>query len=83
MPGIRGVILLRLPDQSGEAIIDIFVREQGPELPARERALLDLWRRWNRYRLFEVQEVMPGIGVTVLDLLSGEILDVQRPLGVP
>ena len=36
-----------------------------------------MWRRWNRYRLFEVQEVKPGIGVVVTDLLSDETLEVQ------
>jgi hypothetical protein len=62
---------------SGETIIDIFTREEGPKLPKRERELLELWRRWNRYRLFEVQKVMPGTGVVVEDLLSGETLEVH------
>ena len=62
---------------SGEAIIDIFARGKGPRLTDKERELLDLWRRWNRYRLFEVQEVMPGTGVVVEDLLSGETLEVH------
>lgn len=62
---------------SGEPIIDIFARQQGPKLTEKERELLDLWRRWNRYRLFEVQKVMPGTGVVVEDLLSGETLEVH------
>lgn len=62
---------------SGETIIDIFAREKGPKLTEKERKLLDLWRRWNRYRLFEVQKVMPGTGVVVEDLLSGETLEVH------
>jgi len=65
------------PTRSGETIIDIFAREEGEKLPERERELLDLWRRWNRYRLFEVQKVMPGTGVVVEDLLSGEVLEVH------
>ena len=65
------------PTSSGETIIDIFAREEGPELTEKEQELLDLWRRWNRYRLFEVQKVMPGTGIVVEDLLSGETLEVQ------
>jgi hypothetical protein len=65
------------PTSSGEAIIDIFAREEGDKLTEKERELLDLWRRWNRYRLFEVQKVMPGTGVVVEDLLSGETLEVH------
>ncbi|MFQ5594006.1 MAG: hypothetical protein ACE5HA_07630 [Anaerolineae bacterium] len=65
------------PTRSAETIIDIFAREGGEKLPERERELLDLWRRWNRYRLFEVQKVMPGTGVVVEDLLSGEVLEVH------
>mgnify|MGYP005842095519 CR=1 FL=1 len=62
---------------SGETIIDIFAREEGPRLPEKEREFLELWRHWNRYRLFEVQKVMPGTGVIVEDLLSGETLEVH------
>lgn len=63
--------------RSGETIIEIFAREEGAKLPEQERELLDLWRRWNRYRLLEVQNVMPGTGVVVEDLLSGEVLEVH------
>ena len=63
--------------RSGEPIIDIFAHEEGPRLPEEERELLELWRHWNRYRLFEVQKVMPGTGVVVEDLLSGETLEVH------
>ena len=83
MPAFQEWYFFDYLTESGEAIIAIFVREQGPELPARERALLDLWRHWNRYHLFEVQEVMPGIGVMVTDLLSGEMLEIttaRRPI---
>jgi len=77
MPAFQEWYFFDFLTESGESIIDIFAREQGPELPARERALLDLWRHWNRYHLFEVQEVKPGFGVVVVDLLSGETLEVQ------
>jgi hypothetical protein len=65
------------PTSLGETIVDIFAREEGPGLSEKERELLDLWRRWNRYRLFEVQRVMPGIGIVVEDLLSGETLEIH------
>lgn len=63
--------------KSGEPIIEIFAREQGPKLTDQERQLLDLWRQWNRYHLFEVQKVIPETGVVVTDLLSGETLEVH------
>jgi len=61
----------------GECIIDLFAREKGPRLPTAQRQMLDDWRRTNRYGLFEVQKVEPGVGVTVQDLLSGEVLEVN------
>lgn len=61
----------------GERIIDLFARELGPRLPTTQRRMLDDWRRTNRYRLFEVQAVEPGVGVTVQDLLSGEVIEVN------
>jgi len=61
----------------GETLIDIFAREAGPQLRPEERDLLEVWRRWNRFRLFEVQQVMPGTGVVVTDLLSDETLEVH------
>lgn len=57
---------------SGETIIELFAREIGPQLPSAEHELLDAHRRWNRYRLFEVEKVMPGKGIIATDLLSGE-----------
>lgn len=61
----------------GEPIIDIFARERGSRLPEMERDLLAKWREWNRYRLFEVQKVMPGTGIIAEDLLSGETLEIN------
>ncbi|MEA3341284.1 MAG: hypothetical protein U9R15_15075, partial [Chloroflexota bacterium] len=61
----------------GERIIDLFAGEIGPSFPQGQQQILDDWRRINRWRLFEVQEVEPGVGVTVQDLLSGEVLEVN------
>ncbi len=55
-----------------EHIIDLFAREVGPRLSLAQQQMLDDWRRVNRYRLFEVQRVEPGVGETLQDLLSGE-----------
>ena len=77
LPDFQEWFFFDYPTRSGETIVNIFAREVGPELSEEERELLDVWRRWNRYRLFEVQEVKPGIGVVVTDLLSDETLEVQ------
>lgn len=61
----------------GERVIDLFSRDRGPQLPAAQREMLADWQRVNRLRLLEVQKAEPGVGVTVLDLLSGEVLDVK------
>ena len=61
----------------GKRIIDLFASEVGPQLPTAQRKMLDDWRRINRCRLLEVQKVKPGIGVTVQDLLGGEVLQVN------
>lgn len=61
----------------GERIIDLFAREVGPRLPVAQRQMLDDWRRVNHYRLFEVQRVEPGVGETLLDLLSGEVFELN------
>lgn len=63
--------------REGEPIIDIFARERGPRLPETQRDLLAKWREWNRYRLLEVQKVMPGTGLIAEDLLSGETLEIH------
>jgi hypothetical protein len=59
---------------SGDRIIDLFAREAGPKLSAAQKKLLEDWMATNRLRLLETQSVEPGIGETMQDLLSGEIL---------
>jgi hypothetical protein len=60
--------------QSGDRIIDLFAREVGPQLSAAQRKILKDWLATNRLRLLETQSVEPGVGETMQDLLSGEIL---------
>lgn len=77
MPGFQEWYINDYVTSEGERIIDLFAREAGPRLPAAQRQILDDWRRTNRYHLFEVQKVEPGVGETVRDLLSGEVLEVN------
>jgi hypothetical protein len=77
IPGFQEWYIQDYVTSEGERLIDLFAREIGPQLPAAQRQMLDDWRRVNRYRLFEAQEVKPGLGVTVQDLLSGERLEVN------
>lgn len=60
--------------QSGDRIIDLFAKEIGPQLPEAQRKMLADWMATNRLRLLETQSVEPGVGETMQDLLSGEIL---------
>jgi hypothetical protein len=60
--------------QSGDRIIDLFAKEVGPQLSGTQRKVLKDWLATNRLRLLETQSVEPGVGETMQDLLSGEIL---------
>lgn len=62
---------------SGERIIDLFVKEVAPNLPSRQQQMLQEWITTNRLRLLETQAVEPGVGETMLDLLSGEIFNLN------
>jgi hypothetical protein len=77
IPGFQEWYIHDYITSEGERIIDLFARERGPRLPTAQQQILDDWRRVNRCHLFEVQAVEPGIGVTVQDLLSGEVLRVN------
>lgn len=76
-PGFQQWYIHDYITSEGERIIDLFAREKGPRLPTAQRQMLDDWRRTNHYRLFEVQAVEPGVGVTVQDLLNGEVLEIN------
>jgi len=60
----------------GQRIIEIFAQEVGATLPPAEAQMLDDWRHGDCYRLIEVLEVHPGVGVTVQDLLNDEVLEI-------
>jgi hypothetical protein len=77
IPGFQEWYIHDYITSEGERIIDLFADDIGPRLPAAQRQILEDWRRINRCRLFEVQKVEPGIGVTVQDLLNGEVLQVN------
>jgi hypothetical protein len=77
IPGFQEWFISDYVTGEGERIVDLFAQEKGPALPRAQRQMLDDWRRLNRYRLFEVQEVMPGKGVVVEDLLSGEVMEIN------
>ncbi len=59
---------------SSRHVIDLFAEEQGPALPPEQRQIVEEWVATNHLRLLEVQAVTPGVGETVQDLLSGELL---------
>jgi hypothetical protein len=77
IPGFQEWYINDVVTGEGARIIDLFAAEKGPSLKPRQWQMLEEWRRWNRYRLWEVQSVRPGEGVMVRDLLSGEELEVH------
>lgn len=62
---------------SGVRLIEQFAAKVGPTLPPVQQSMLHSWIETNRLHLFEVQEVTPGVGVVVKDLLSGEVIHVR------
>jgi len=64
--------------QSKDRIIDLFAQESGPQLNEAQRQILGEWLATNRLRLFETQEVEPGVGETLQDLLSGEVFHLDN-----
>lgn len=77
IPGFQEWYFSDFVTRTGRRIIDLFVEEMGPGLNSAQRAILDDWLTWNRARLLEFQQVKPGIGVVVQDLLSEEIFEVN------
>lgn len=77
IPGFQEWYIHDYVTSEGKRIIDLFADEKGQRLPAVQRRMLNGWQRTNRCRLLEVQAVEPGIGITVQDLLSGEIFKVN------
>ena len=77
IPGFQEWYFFDFVTRTGKRIIDLFLEEIGPRLNDAQRAMLADWLVWNRPRLLEFQEVRPGIGVVVQDLLSGEAFEVN------
>jgi len=77
LPGFQEWFFSDFVTRTGRRIIDLFVEEIGPNLNSDQRAMLEDWLVWNRARLLEFQEVKPGVGVVVQDLLSDEIFEVN------
>jgi hypothetical protein len=77
LPGFQEWYFFDYVTHSGKRIIDLFAEEVGPRLNNDQRAMLEDWLVWNRARLLEFQEVRPGIGVIVQDLLSEEVFEVN------
>ncbi len=77
IPGLLEWYFFDFLTQTGKRIIDLFAEEAGPNLNSEQRAMLEDWLVWDRARLLEFQEVKPGIGVVVQDLLSDEIFEVN------
>jgi hypothetical protein len=77
IPGFQEWYFFDFVTHTGQHIIDLFAEEIGPELNSEQRAMLADWLVWNRARLLEFQEVNPGIGVVVQDLLSEEVFEVN------
>ena len=77
IPGFQEWYFHDFVTHTGERIIDLFAAEIELSLhPAQAKMLAD-WIEWNYLRLFEIQEVNPGSGVIVEDVLSGEVLEVN------
>jgi hypothetical protein len=73
LPGFQEWFYFDYVLPSGQHIIDLFVQEEGQQLNATQRKILNDWLATNRLHLLETQSVEPGIGETMQDLLSGEI----------
>ncbi len=59
---------------SGVRLVEQFAEKVGPTLLPAQQSMLHSWIETNRLRLFEIQEVTPGVGEVVKDLLSGEVI---------
>ncbi|PRC59611.1 hypothetical protein C6A85_22545, partial [Mycobacterium sp. ITM-2017-0098] len=60
----------------GDAFVD-FLAIRGPLLPDDERSLAEQWLLIDR-SLFEIEQVRPGRGLTVRDVRTGDVHEVQE-----
>lgn len=77
LPGFQEWFYFDYVLQSGDRIIDLFAKEVGPQLPKDQKMMLEDWLATNRLRLLETQSIEPGIGETMQDLLSGEVIQLN------
>ncbi len=77
LPGFQEWFYFDYVLSSGERIIDLFVKEMASNLSSRQQRILQEWITTNRLRLLETQAVEPGVGEMMLDLLSGEIFNLN------
>jgi hypothetical protein len=66
----------RVSPRLGRTVLEEYLRRHGSGLSAREREMAESWSR-SFIGLYEVQEIKPGTGVEVKDLISGEIFFVH------
>lgn len=64
-----------VPDENDETLGERFLRKHGHLLSPEERRILDAMTR-ERFRLMEVREVRPMVGLTLEDLHTGEVFEV-------
>lgn len=65
------------PDENDETLNERFLRKHRYSLSPAERELLDAMGR-ERFRLMEIREVRPNVGLTLQDLHSGEVFEVRE-----
>jgi hypothetical protein len=63
------------PDGNDETLGERFLRKHGHSLSPAERQILDAMAR-EPFRLMEVREARPTVGMTLADLHSGEVFEV-------
>lgn len=61
--------------KNDETLAERFLRRHGHSLSPAERRILDAMGR-ERFRLMEVREVRPSVGLTLKDVHSGEVFEV-------
>jgi len=65
------------PDGNDETLNERFLRKHRYSLSPAEREFLDAMGR-ERFRLMEIREVRPNVGLTLQDLHSGEVFEVRE-----
>jgi len=61
-----------IPAGLGRRVMDEYLRRYGARLSERERKLVEDWSR-SAVRLYEVEEVQPGTGMRMKDMITNEV----------